>query len=176
MKEPLRYTDHRLELWVSDVGKPWPPRLKCRRKYHRAFARWYAENEQRFAVKLRLLKRTDTILHIAFCRVTTILTASVMDYEIDVDAVFDCTHWDQILWLDARTKRVPGGYVCDLCPEDARVTYPTREAIWQTEIFEPFLEWVNDHLMNAVALSVSGTPDRATWARLVRGKVGRQRY
>jgi hypothetical protein len=90
--ETLRSTDHRLELWGPDAGKPWPRRLKCRRTYNNAFVRWYADNENKFAMKLRLLKRTDTILHIGFCDATTILTASVMDWVIDVDVVWECEH------------------------------------------------------------------------------------
>jgi hypothetical protein len=84
--------------------------------------------------------------------VSPILTATVVEWEIDVDVVWECTHWDQILWLDARPKRASGGYVCDLCPEDTRPT----PGIWQTEIFEPFQRW-DDDLRNAEGLSVSGT-------------------
>ena len=163
--DSINFADHRVELRIPDAGKPWPRRLKCRRQFHKAFVRWYTENEDKFAVKLRLLQRTDTLLHIGFCGIGPILTAWLEESEINVNVIWECTHWDQILWLDASPKRVPGGYVCDLCPEATRLTYPTREAIWQAEIFGPFLDWVNDDLGHAVAVSISGSVDRGGWAR-----------
>lgn len=57
--------------------------------------------------------------------------------------------------------------MCDLCPEDTRPVYPSRETLWQAEIFEPFLNWVNDELAGAEAVFVSGNEGRGiTWASL----------
>ncbi len=78
----------------------------------------------------------------------------------------DC--WDIIQWLDTDPKRVPGGYVCALCPEDSRPLVASREDLWRIEVFEPFLAWVNDELAASDVISLSGTPDHSTWARLVR--------
>lgn len=75
--------------------------------------------------------------------------------------------WDVLHWFETYPKRVPDGYVCRECPEDDRPIFPSREALWRAEVFGPFLEWVNHDLANSVAVSVSGTPDSVTWARLV---------
>jgi hypothetical protein len=53
------------------------------------------------------------------------------------------------VWLDARPKRVPGGYVCDLCPEDTRLTYPTPKESGKPRYSNSSLKWVNGDLRNA---------------------------
>ena len=75
-------------------------------------------------------------------------------------------------FFETYPKRVPNGYVCDQCPKDDRPVFPSREALWRAEVFEPFLEWVNHDLANSVAVSISGTPHLATWARLVPSTCG----
>jgi hypothetical protein len=52
------------------------------------------------------------------------------------------------------------GYVCDECPEDDRPVFPSREALWRAEVFEPFLAWVNRELANAVAVRSPARPTR----------------
>jgi hypothetical protein len=49
-------------------------------------------------------------------------------------------------------KRVPGGYVCTECDPATRATFPTCEALWVDELFEPFMTWVNEDLAPAKAL------------------------
>jgi hypothetical protein len=102
-----------------------------------------------------------------FCGISQILTAVLTTYEINVAVEGQGTRWDLLQSFDAIPKRVPGGYVCELCPEDKRPIFLSREAIWRTEIFEPFLKWVNNDLVNAGAVSISGTPDWVGWARLI---------
>lgn len=116
---------------------------------------------------MELLKRTDACLSIGFCGISGAVTACLTYDEINVIVQWQGTYWDSLLSLDALPKRVPSGYVCDLCPEDDRPVFSSPEAIWRAEIFEPFLEWVNHDLTKAEAVSISGTPDWVGWARLV---------
>jgi len=172
-KEPLLYSDHHLTIREPEARcEPWPHRLHCRRRAHRAFLRWYATNEERFATKLELLKRTDTCLDIGFCKISRVVTAELAYDEIGIAVIWDGICWDMLHFFETYPKRVPNGYVCDQCPKDDRPVFPSREALWRAEVFEPFLEWVNHDLANSVAVSISGTPHLATWARLVPSTCG----
>jgi hypothetical protein len=51
-----------------------------------------------------------------------------------------------------------------LC-ENTCTTWPTREALWQDQLFEPFLKWVNERLAPATWLRLYGTKG-GTWAKL----------
>jgi hypothetical protein len=142
--------------------------VRCRRALHNAFFQWYATNEDRFAIRLKLLKHTGACLDIGFCGINPILTAHLIDDGLNVSVVSEGTYWDTILDLDALPKRAPGGYVCDFCLEGHRRVFPSLEDLWRDHLFEPFLEWVNDDLAKAEALAISGTPDWVGWARLVK--------
>jgi hypothetical protein len=62
--------------------------------------------------------------------------------------------------------RTRGGYFCELCPKDTRQIYPSRDALRTADIFEPFLDWINDDLAKAEAIVLDGEPGRWTSARL----------
>ena len=166
-REPL-IRDYRVDLRDPEAcGKPWPRNLGCRRPLHNSFIQWYAANEDKFAIKLELLKPTDACLDVGFRAINAILTAHLVEDEVSVAVMSQGTFWDTILHLDALPKRVPGGYVCDFCEEEYRRIFPSLEALWRDHLFEPFLEWVNDELAKAVAICISGTPDWVGWARLI---------
>ena len=160
--------DHRLAIREPDRrGKAWPRTAGGRRRYHKAFLRWHAANEDRFAIGLEWLGRDDASLEIGFRGISRVITAAVVRGDESVAVNWDGTFWDIIGCFEAIPRRVPGGYVCDLRGEDTREVHPSREDIWRIEIFEPFLEWVNGDLAIAEAVIVSGTSERtATWARL----------
>jgi hypothetical protein len=168
-KPPLQYSGHQIPIRLPEARcKPWPHKRHCRRRFHNDFFRWYAASEGKFAIKLELLKRTDRALEIGFCNISRVLTAYAVDGEISIPVDWHDINWDIIQWFEASPRRFQGGYVCDLCPEDSRPVYSSREEFWRIEVFEPFLAWVNDDLAKAEAVSVSGTPGSMTWARLVR--------
>lgn len=164
----VNYSDYRVPLREPGAPcTPWPRELIFRRRWQKAFIQWYTANEQRFAIKLELLKLTDTRLAVGFSGVSRALTANVMCNEISVVVEWQGFLWDIIQDFETYPQRIPAGYACSQCPEDVRPIFPTRKALWCAEVFEPFLEWVNQDLANAVAVSLSGTPDEASWARLV---------
>jgi hypothetical protein len=58
---------------------------------------------------------------------------------IGIPIMWNDTFWVVLQWFESAPKHVPRGYVCDLCPEDDRPVYPSREEIWRIEIFNHFL-------------------------------------
>ena len=166
---PERYSDHHVALHLPEARcKPWPRHLHCRRRMHKAFLKWHAENQARFVVRLELLKRTDDCLDIGFRGISRVLSATVTDDEIIVAVNWDGICWDLLQDFETYPKRVPGGYVCRECPANIRPVFPSRSGLWRAEVFEPFLQWVNQDLARAEAVSISGTRGRMTWASLVR--------
>lgn len=138
-----------------------------RRMIQRAFLTWLEENRPRFAIEIKLGRRTDDVQEFAFVGINSAISGVLTTWEIEVFASHEDECWDFLLDVDAEPKRVPGGYVCDLCPPESRPVFPNRPALWTTELFEPFLEWVNDSLAKAKWLALYGNPDYATWARLL---------
>lgn len=138
-----------------------------RRPIQRAFLNWLEENRPRFAVEIKLGRRTDTVQQFAFAGINSAISGILSTYEISVFVMRPGDCWDFLLDLDAEPKRVPGGYVCDLCPPESRSVFPNRPALWTDHLFEPFLEWVNESLAKAKWLALHGGPDYATWARLL---------
>jgi hypothetical protein len=166
----LLISDYRVEIRDPEAcGKPWPRNLRCRRPLHNDFFQWYATNEDRFSIRLELLRHTGGCLDIGFRGINPILTAHLSDDEITVSVVSEGTYWDTILDLDSLPKPARGGYVCDFCLEEHQRVFPSLEDLWRDHLFEPFLDWVNDDLAKAEGLFISGTPDWVGWARLVKG-------
>ena len=71
-----------------------------------------------------------------------------------------------LISLDTSPVRVPAGYVCTMCAPETRPTLPSWEAVWETDLFNPLLRWVNERLAPANALHISGD-DGFTIAKLV---------
>src|SRR4029077_16649793 len=90
-------------------------------------------------------------------------------YELDIAVEWRGTCWDLLRSFDAASERVPGGYVCGLYPEANRPIFPSRDAVWRSgDIFEPFLEWVNGELADAVGVSIFGAPRSTPRAKLIK--------
>ena len=47
--------------------------------------------------------------------------------------------------------------------------FADRPALWTDHLFEGLLEWVNDSLARAKWLALYGSPEWASWARLLPG-------
>jgi hypothetical protein len=59
------------------------------------------------------------------------------------------------------------GYYCALCIPEYRTYYACREALWQAELFEPFLDWLNNKLFPAIWLGLYQGKGGGTWAELL---------
>jgi hypothetical protein len=153
----VEYANHRILIRSPEAKcSPMPAALKRLRKWQRWFLEWYSANEGRFAIKLEPIKHTDRQLDVGFCGISRIITACVTCDEITVAVEWHGCCWDFLQDFETYPQRVPDGFVCRQCPEDSRPVYPSREALQRAEVFEP-LE----------AVSISGTADDASWARLV---------
>ena len=56
---------------------------------------------------------------------------------------------DLLASFEAEPIRGKNGYYCGLCPQEDRGSYASRDEIWRDEIFNPFLNWVNNQLATA---------------------------
>jgi hypothetical protein len=140
-----------------------------RRKIQRAFLSWLEDNRGRLALDITLGKRTDTVQEFTFAGINPAISGALTTWEIEVWAIRDDHRWDLLLNLEAEPKRVPGGFVCDLCTLDARRVFLDRPALWTDHLFEGLLVWVNDNLARAKWLALFGSPEQASWARLLPG-------
>jgi hypothetical protein len=141
-----------------------------RRKIQRAFLSWLADNRDRFALEIRLGTRTDRVQEFSFARINHAITGALTTYEIEVYAIHENDCWDFLLSAYAEPKRARGGgFFCETCPPDARRLFADRPALWADHLFGPLLEWVNGELARAKWLALFGSPERATWARLLPG-------
>ena len=138
-----------------------------RRMIQRAFLRWLEEKRSRFAIEIKLGRRTDTDLEFTFAGTLSALSGVLTTWEISVYVIHKDESWDCLLDVSARPKRVPNGYVCNLCPPESRPVFLSRPALWADHLFEKFLDWVNESLAKAKWLALYGSPDYGTWARLL---------
>ena len=139
----------------------------ARRMIRRVFLIWLEQNRSRFAIEIELGRRTDTDLEFTFAGIHSALIGVLTTWEISVYVIHQGENWDCILDVNAEPKRVPGGYVCKLCPPESRPIFPNRPALWTDHLFEPFLEWVNESLAKAKWLGLYGRRGYATWAKLL---------
>jgi hypothetical protein len=133
----------------------------------RAFSKWLEKNRARFAVEIKLGRRTDTALEFSFAGIDSAISGALTTWEINVTVTHEDECWDFLLSLDAEPKRVQSGYICRLCPPDSRPVFPNRPSLWTAELFEPFLEWVNEDLAKAKWLVLEGSKSSMTRVTLV---------
>lgn len=71
--------------------------------------------------------------------------------------------WDLLVCFDAAPVPTANGYCCALCQPEFRTYYANREALWQAELFDPFLDWLNNKLYPAIWLGLYRGKDGSTW-------------
>ena len=151
-------------------------KVKVRPRIQRAFFTWLIQNWHRLAFDLLIEGRTDHFINFSFIGVNRAISAALTTYEINVSVEWNDECWDLLLSLESSPRRGRTGYFCKCCLDYFRETnpgeeftriFPSREAVWVNDIFEPFLNWVNDDLANAKWLGLFGTPGSATWAKLM---------
>jgi len=144
-------------------------RKLSRPRIQRAFLLWFRKEGARFAIPVRLGRRTDRDWDLALGGGTTsALHPRLHGYGISVDVHWQAMSWDLVLCLDAAPWRTPVGYVDGMTLPECQRPYATREALWREEVFEPFLSWVNEALAPACCLGIWRTEEGgATWAKLL---------
>ena len=142
--------------------------MKARAGIQREWLRWLSENRQRFAVPIRITRRTDRGIEMAFVGANPILSAILTRWEINIAVEWQGECWDLVESHEAYARSSTSGYFCFLCIPEARVFYPSREALWREHLFETFLEWVNDRLLKARWIGIYGSRELGvTWVKLL---------
>jgi hypothetical protein len=144
----------------------WPKNFSARLRLQRVFDAWYRTNMSRFLVDLEFVRRTDDYLHFAFHGFERSIDAT-LSADLSVHITWDGVWWDELLTLEAYPIKTEGGYVCSECDPTTRPVFPTRQALWEAELFDPFLAWVNECLAVAQTLHLSRTGGM-TSAKLIR--------
>jgi hypothetical protein len=143
-----------------------------RPRIQRAFVRWFNQNHTRFEVPIRLTKITAKGVELIFQDYPDCLSIWLSGDELAVHVNWQGHWWDMIIDLDVWIYHTPDGYKCRCCWDhsgESASIFPSREALWQDHLFDPFLKWVNEKLAPARWLQISGTGNRgSTWAQLIR--------
>lgn len=149
--------------------------MKVRPRIQRAFFSWLARNRHRFAIDLYIEGRTDRFVEFSFVGINRAISAALNHYEICVWTYYDGEGWDILVDMGSSPRPSAKGYYCKSCRDYYPTTnpgeeftrfYPSREALWEDEIFEEFLSWTNNVLAKAEWLGIYGNWGRVTWARL----------
>jgi hypothetical protein len=171
LRVKIRKPRRRMRIRASELKT-----VKVRPRIQRAFFAWLIRNRKRLSFDLLIEGRTDTVVEFSFVGVNRAIAAVLTRDGITVSAEWEGDCWDFLMDQDSYPEHGPTGYFCSLCLHYFREThpgeaftriFPSQEAVWADDIFEPFLEWVNDDLAKATYLVLFGTPDYGTWAKLL---------
>ena len=140
------------------------PKRSPRPKIQRSFVRWFKENRHRFNVQIQITEISGKRVELRFPQYPDVLSVWLLRWDLNVSVDWQGKNWDMLISLAAVPVATASGYRCALC-ENTCTTWPTRDALWQDELFEPFLKWVNERLAPATWLRLYGTKG-GTWAKL----------
>jgi hypothetical protein len=154
----------------------WPKHIKARHRIQRAFHDWYRVNRSRLLLDLDFVRHSSHVMEFGFAGIDRRIIVALRRNDLSVfvwgpedDRKEEC--FDMLISYDAAPKRVPGGYICERCNPETRLTLPTREAVWEGDLFEPFLTWVNECLAPATALHCH-VSDSFTYATFAKEPIG----
>ena len=140
-------------------------------RIQREFQTWYRENAGRFDIPLQLISRNRKAFDLSFVGITPVVSASLVEGEIIVQAAIGERFFDILADFEAHPLHTPAGYVCTLCEPDSREVYKTRREFWRRHMFEKFLDWVNGTLSGTRWVRLSSIDDGGTtWATLIRNE------
>lgn len=138
-----------------------------RSRIQRTFVKWLTASQNRLAFPLRIIRRTDRWISMELVGVNSVISISLTSLGINIGVIWQGELWDLLIDFDVDLLKISGGYVCDLCIDEPRKIFPSRENLWRDHLFEPFLEWINNDLANAEVVGIYGTGGGGTtWATL----------
>lgn len=143
---------------------------KCkhaRPRIQREFLSWFFESRHLSSTPISISKHTKQSIGLAFTDATTMISATLSSWEINVSFHWEGIDWDFLTCFEAIPAQKRGWYVCSLCDDPEGDVYSTREVLWEVHLFEPFLEWVNGTLTKAPWIEVYGSVGETTAARLL---------
>lgn len=124
----------------------------------RAFVKWLNTARSQLKVPLEFRGRTRREIEISFGGINSAIGASLSTQELIVFVEWEGRIWDFFRCFDVWPRLAPGGYICEHCRPEQRMTFPDVQALWRDHLFEPFLEWVNERLATAQAVGCYGSP------------------
>jgi hypothetical protein len=124
------------------------PSPKLRQRSHRAFADWYRQNPERVPVPVIFAGRRRDSLQLAIPGLHPALVIS-LTWGLVIAVEWQDHCWDFLECLEAAPVHRADGFYCNLCVPEAQVAYPSREALWQNHLFEPFADWLANKLVPA---------------------------
>jgi hypothetical protein len=138
---------------------------KVRQKNQRAFLAWLCEHQSSFKRPLQFVRRKDDYLEMSIPGLNPSLNI-YLSCEISVSVNWQGCCWDLLVCFDTVPRHSADDYYCALYEPEYRTFYANRKALWQAELFDPFLNWLNNKLFLAKWLGLYRVKG-GTWAELL---------
>jgi len=133
------------------------------------FREWLDSRAETLPVRLVEVAASISAIRLRVEGVTEALVVHVTEQqEIAVTVEISGVQWDTLAEWAAPGGEIAGGVACILSPEAERVIYPDYMTLWTALAYEPFAQWLADHLTPATAIGLGGTAGESTWAVLLR--------
>lgn len=139
---------------------------KVRRHIQRAFLAWYAEHQDTVPLPLQYVRRKDEYLAFTLKGLQPAITFG-LTWELAVYVVWQGKCWDLLASFESWPQHSAGGYYCELCKPAAGALFDSREALWQKQVFDPFLQWLNECLLPSRFLGLYTVGRASTYAKLL---------
>lgn len=140
---------------------------KVRSRIERAFFAWYAEHQDAFLRPLVLARRTDGNLSFTMPGLNPNLGINLHTWEFCLYASGQDQDWDRVIAFNAYPELTNQGYYDTFTQPGYCIFYNRRELLWQAEMFDPFMNWLNNKLMSAKWLGLYGAKGSCIWAELI---------
>jgi hypothetical protein len=140
---------------------------KVRRKIQHFFVAWLNEHQGDFKHHLQFVSREDGYLLMGMPKLNPALNIYLNQGGMGVSVHWQGFCWDLLVCFDTAPMPTADGYYCDFCMPEYRTYYASREALWQAELFEPFLDWLNNKLFPATWLGLYRVKGGGIWAELL---------
>lgn len=140
--------------------------MTVRPQYQRAFLAWLERSRSRLKLQPQIWFRSDLIILLKFDDLSSEVTIELTHYglsdggtayRLEVWGDTDCLS-NAMFFTGADVFRTSAGYLSNSRDSIAPPVWPSRAAIWQNLVFEPFLEWVNETLAQAVSIAHGHRP------------------
>ena len=133
-------------------------KAKVRNKFLRAFQQWYLINESKLPFRFYIEKRFKDTLILCIKDINPDIFIKLGYDGVDICAVHnECN--DILLMLDVNPVRENGMYKDSMLSEEEgymHIRYSSREEMWEKELFEYCVKFINETLLPAKRLRFYG--------------------
>lgn len=153
--------------------------MPVRPRFQKAFLAWLQRSQSRLALKPRVVGRNDRCIILTFDGIHQSMLCQVYRFSSVPGDYRIAVYFDESARLEPVRVRLPfkvkeigvhrgfnlysgdadiqasprGGYILSGFPDIDR-TFPSREAIWSAELFEPFARWIQVKLSSAQHVAI----------------------